>query len=434
VGLALLTVLTVTVFVNPNRFRGEIERRVTRVTGQPFEIEGDLRISWWPWLALTTGPSQFGKAEGPGELPIVQWQSARVGAKLVPLLKGQLLVDTIRLEGARVHLVRRADGTSNWDSVLTAFRHRTPGPQPAAGEQPPPGPEVSGLQLRKGALTYTDERPDSSRVVAVSNWDLDIGEWRAGSTFPVETQLSLAVGKSLRAQNMKVNTRLHFSDDANDIDLFGLEFSSQIHVASLPAAGLPVEFEVSRMAVRLSPLDVAISELSSHISSIRLITSVQAGEMGPGKTLYVRGPIDLQVPSVRDSLKLFGIDAPLPRDPGTFGQLKLKSMLEWQAGALKASAIELDLDETHFHGELSRTADVKPVWTFMLHGDKIGLGRYLSLEDKSRKPFELPVKALKALQAQGELTFEQAWIGETQMRGVRLRLELADGKVRTASK
>jgi hypothetical protein len=318
--------------------------------------------------------------------------------------------------------------------VLAAFRHRTPGPQSAAGEQPPPGPEVSGLQLRKGALTYTDERPDSSRAVAVSNWDLDIGEWRAGSTFPVETQLSLAVGKSLRAQNMKVNTRLHFSDDANDIDLFGLEFSSQIHVASLPAAGLPVEFEVSRMAVRLSPLDVAISELSSHISSIRLITSVQAGEMGPGKTLYVRGPIDLQVPSVRDSLKLFGIDAPLPRDPGTFGQLKLKSMLEWQAGALKASAIELDLDETHFHGELSRTADVKPVWTFMLHGDKIGLGRYLSLEDKSRKPFELPVKALKALQAQGELTFEQAWIGETQMRGVRLRLELADGKVRTASK
>jgi AsmA protein len=434
VGLALLTVLTVTVFVNPNRFRGEIERRVTRVTGQPFEIEGDLRISWWPWLALTTGPSQFGKAEGSGELPIVQWQSARVGAKLVPLLKGQLLVDTIRLEGARVHLVRRADGTSNWDAVLAAFRHRTPGPQSAAGEQPPPGPEVSGLQLRKGALTYTDERPDSSRAVAVSNWDLDIGEWRAGSTFPVETQLSLAVGKSLRAQNMKVNTRLHFSDDANDIDLFGLEFSSQIHVASLPAAGLPVEFEVSRMAVRLSPLDVAISELSSHISSIRLITSVQAGEMGPGKTLYVRGPIDLQVPSVRDSLKLFGIDAPLPRDPGTFGQLKLKSMLEWQAGALKASAIELDLDETHFHGELSRTADVKPVWTFMLHGDKIGLGRYLSLEDKSRKPFELPVKALKALQAQGELTFEQAWIGETQMRGVRLRLELADGKVRTASK
>lgn len=434
--LALLAVLTVTVFVDPNRFRGQIERRVTRLTGQPFDIKGDLRISWWPWLALTTGPSQFGKPEGPQSQPIVQWQSARVGAQLVPLLKGQLVVDTIRLEGAQIHLVRHTDGTSNWDSLLAAFRNKPQEPEPvlAPGEAPRPGAEVSGFQLRKGALTYVDERPGSAANVSVSSWDLDIGEWHAGSTFPLETQLSLAIGDGLRAENMQVNTRLHVSDDANDIDIFGLAFSGQIHVKSLPAAGLPVEFEVSRMAVRLSPLDVAISELSSHVSSLRLITSIQAGETGADKTLYVRGPIDLQVPSVRESLKLFGVDPPLPLDKGTLGEMKLKSMLEWQAGAFNATSIDLTLDETHFTGELSRTAEEKPLWTFALHGDKIGLGRYMSVEEKSKEPFELPVKALKALRAQGELTFEQAWVGETKMHGVRLRLEMTDGKVRTAQK
>ena len=433
VGLALLAVLTVTVFVDPNRFRGEIERRVTRVSGQPFDIKGNLQISWWPWFALTTGPSQFGKADGPQGQSIVDWQSARVGAKLVPLLKGQLVVDTIRLEGAQVRLVRHADGTSNWDTVLAAFRGGPPAPEPPPGEAPPPGTEVSGFQLRKGTLTFIDEGAGASGTVAVSNWDLDIGEWHAGSTFPVETQMSLAIGKNLRAENLKVNTRLHFSDDANDIDLFGLGFSGQIHSAKLPKAGLPVEFEVSRMAVRLSPLDVAISELSSRISGVQLITSIQAGETGEQKTFYVRGPIDLQVPSVRDSLKVFGLDPSLPRDKGTFGPMKLKSMVEWQAGAIKASAIELDLDETHFTGELSRTADLKPIWTFALHGNKIGLDRYLPVESKSKEPFELPVKTLRALQAQGELTFEQASVGETQMHGVRLRFELADGKGRTAS-
>jgi len=330
--------------------------------------------------------------------------------------------------------VRRADGTSNWDSVFAAFRNRPPEPAPVAGEEPQPGPEVGGFQLRKGALTYLDQRPQSGGTVSVSNWDLDIGEWRAGSTFPVETQLSLAIGKNLRAENMKVSTRLHFSDDANDIDLFGLDFNGQIHAKPLPAAGLPVEFEVSRMAVRLSPLDVAISELSSRISSLRLTTSIQAGETGAEKALYVRGPIDLQMPSVRDALKLFGVAPPLPLDKGTLGPLKLKGMLEWQAGAITAKSVDLSVDETHFTGELARTADVKPVWTFALHGDKIGLGRYLSVEDKSKEPFELPVKALKALRAQGELTFEQASVGETQMRGVRLRLEMADGKVRTAAR
>lgn len=435
--LVLLTVLTVTVFVDPNRYRGQIERRVTRLTGQPFKITGDLRISWWPWLALTTGPSQFGKAEGPNAQPIVQWQTARVGARLVPLLKGQLLIDTIRLEGANVHLVRHADGTTNWDPVLAAFRNKPPAPAeqpPPPGEETPPGPEVSGFQLRKGALTYVDERPASSRTITVSDWDLDIGEWRAGSTFPIETQLAVAVGKGVRAEDVKISTRLHISDDANDIDLFGLGFSGQIHSGKLPKTGLLVEFEVSRMAVRVSPLDVSISELSSRIQNLRLTTSVQAGEMGEQKAFYVRGPIDLQVPSVRDAVKLFGLKPSLPADKGTFGAMHAKGMLEWQAGAINATGIDVTLDETHLTGELSRTADVKPLWTFALHGDKIQLARYVPLEPKSKEPFELPVKALKALQAKGELTFEQASMGDTQMHGVRMRFELDDGKVRTAAK
>jgi AsmA protein len=424
--LALLTVLTVTVFVDANRYRGQIERRVTRLTGQPFKISGDLRISWWPWLALATGPSQFGKAGAPGEQPIVQWQSARIGARLVPLLKGQLLIDTIRLEGANVYLVRHADGTTNWDPVLAAFRNKPPAApeeQPPPGEEMPPGPEVSGFQLRKGALTYVDEGRETNRSIAIANWDLDIGEWRAGSTFPVETQFLIAVGDSMRAENVKISTRLHLSDDANDIDLFGLNFSGQIHSNKLPAAGLPVEFEVSRMAVRVSPLDISISELSSRIQDLRLTTSVQAGQTGEEKAFYVRGPIDLQVPSVRDAVKLFGLKPSLPADKKTFGALQAKSMLEWQAGALNATGIDVMLDETHLTGELSRSADAKPVWTFALHGDKIQLARYMPLEPKSKEPFELPVKTLRALQAKGEIVFEQASMGETQMRGVRMRFE-----------
>jgi AsmA protein len=438
--LVLLTVLTVTVFVDPNRFRGQIERTVQRATGQPFDIQGDLRISWFPWLALRTGPSKFGvPAGGPAGAPqaeqaqpIIEWQAAHVGARLVPLLKGQLLIDTIRLEGAKVHLVRHADGTSNWDSVLASFRNRPAAPPPAGEEKP--GPEISGFQLRKGALTFVDERPDSPRTISVTNWDLDVGEWRAGSTFPVETTMSLALDGKARAENLKFGTRLHFSDDANDIDLFGLEFSSQIHAGKLPKTGLPVEFQVSRMAVRLSPLDIAISELSARISGVQLTTSVQAGEMGPEKKLYARGPIDLQVPSVREFMKVLGIDAPLPLDKGTLGRLKLTSMVAWEAGAVTANSVEFDLDETHFGGELSRTAGEKPVWTFALHGDKINLSRYIAIEDKSKEPFELPVRALRALQVQGELTFEQAWMGDAEMKGVKLRLELEDGKVRTASK
>jgi hypothetical protein len=140
------------------------------------------------------------------------------------------------------------------------------------------------------------------------------------------------------------------------------------------------------------------------------------------------------VPSVREAVKLFGLKPSLPADKTTFGALQAKAMLEWQAGAINATGIDVTLDETHFTGELSRTAEAKPLWTFALHGDKIELARYMPLEPKSKEPFELPTRALKALQAKGELTFEQASMGDTVMRGVRMRFEMADGKVRTASR
>ena len=78
--LAVALVLIVTLVVDPNRFKPRIERLVEEATGKPFTIRGDLDIAWYPWLALQMGAAQLGDAPS-----LVQWQKARVGARLIPL-------------------------------------------------------------------------------------------------------------------------------------------------------------------------------------------------------------------------------------------------------------------------------------------------------------------------------------------------------------
>jgi AsmA protein len=436
VVLTLLTVLAVTLFVDPNRFRGQIEAAVTRSTGQPFRIAGDLEISWYPWLALRMGPAQFGKTVGSKEPPIVEWQAARVGAKLIPLTQGQLIIDRIRLESPRFHLLKRPDGHSNWDDVIASIKARSNAP--STGPDTVPGPQIAGFEVRDGVLDYTDEA--TGKRVAISAWKLNVGEWRAGATFPVETQFSYRadpapfgdkkkVAPPLEA-DVSVGARVHLSDDANDIDLFGLESTNHVRGGPLPAPGVPITLQVSRLAARLSPLDIAISEVAAKIADARLTASIQAGETGPEKALYVRGPVSLQIQSVRDFLPKLGVKAPLPLDKGTIGALDLKSMWEWKEGAVTVNGIDLTLDETHFNGDLARASGADPVWTFTLHGDKIGLSRYVAIEETSKEPFELPLATLRALKVQGELTFDQAWLADAQMKNVRLRVELADGTVK----
>src|SRR5262249_31664794 len=148
------------------------------------------------------------------------------------------------------------------------------------------------------------------------------------------------------------------------------------------------------------------------------------------KALYVRGPLSLQTGSVREFLAALAIKAPLPLDKGTFGAMKLSSMWDWTGGAVTVNDIDLQLDETRFTGQLKRSAADDAQWTCSPHGDKIGLSSYVAVEDTSKEPFELPVAELRALNMQGELTFEQAWLADAQMKNVRLRVEMADGAVR----
>jgi AsmA protein len=431
--LAVLTVVAVTLFVDPNRFRGQVESAVARATGQPFEIVGDLEISWYPWLALRMGPAQFGKTTGSEEPPIVTWQAARVGAKLIPLTQGELIIDRVRLDGPRFHLVRRADGRSNWGEVIASIKERSKAP--SALPETTPGPRIAGFEVRDGALEYTDE--SSGKHLAITGWQLTVGAWRAGATFRVETQFAYRAEKAgddddkppLEA-DVQLGARVHVSDDANDIDLFGLESSNRVRGRSFPAQGVPVTFQVSRLAARLSPLDIAISEVAGRVGSARLTASIQAGETGPEKALYARGPLSLQIQSVREFLPELGVKAPLPLDKGTIGALSLTSMWEWREGAVAVNSIDLQLDETRFNGDLMRGSGDDPVWTFTLHGDKIGLSRYVAIEETNDEPFELPVAKLRALKVQGELTFDQAWLADAQMKNVRMRLELADGAVK----
>jgi len=429
--LAVLTVLAVTVFVDPNRYRGQIEAAVTRATGQPFNIEGDLDIAWYPWLAVRMGPSQFGAPEGAGGEPLVQWQSARVGARLVPLIRGELIIDRVRLDEPRFFLRRDAEGRGNWEEVLAALK-KPPTP-PATGPRPPPGPQVAGFEVQDGTLTYVDEA--RGQQFTITDWQLEVGAWRSGATVPVETELTweaehdegeeVPIGVRLSA-----TARVHVSDDANDIDVFELASTSRVYGAPLPKAGVPVSMRLSRFAARLSPLDIAISEVAARVGEADVTASIQAGESGPG--LYVRGPLSVELPSLRRFLPTLGVKVPLPVDKTTIGALKLASMWEWNNGAVRVSGIDLHLDDTHFSGELSRTSSEDAVWTFALHGDKIDLARYIDIEKTSKKPFELPLAALRALKVQGELTFDEASVADSGMKDVRMRVELADGAVKSS--
>jgi hypothetical protein len=122
------------------------------------------------------------------------------------------------------------------------------------------------------------------------------------------------------------------------------------------------------------------------------------------------------------------LDQTLPHDPTTLGPLELTTHWSYTDGALTAKPIALQLDGVTFDGWVERSAPPKSAWRFELHGDHIDLGRYVNVDSTKKKPFELPVETLRAVNANGSLVFDRAEIADSHLTDVRLKLQTPEVK------
>ena len=377
--LLAITVIVITSIIDPNRYRSKVEAIVGDLAGRPLVIEGNLQVTWYPWLGLRTGPAHLDNLPGVPGPPIAEWGSVAVAAKLFPLLKGQVVVDRIRLQSPHIHLRRDAQGHGNWENL---------GPRapsgPAAQKTPP---QIAGLEVREGMLEYVDEM--SGLQVNLSGLELDIGEWQVAQPLPVHTRFL-------------------------------------VHNDSLPPSGVWVQADAPEITVRPDPLNVEIPKLSIRIADAQINGDLFC-ETGP-EAFVTHGSLALHVPSVRKWAHEFALDQTLPHDPTTLGPLELTTGWSYVGGGLTAKPFALKLDGVNLDGWVERSAPPKSAWRFELHGDHIDLGRYVNVDSTKKKPFELPVEALRAVNANGSLIFDRAEIADSHLTDVRLKLQTPQAK------
>src|SRR4030088_2358398 len=96
-ALVVVGAVTLLLFVDPNRYRGDIERVAKEHSARVLVIHGKLELKIFPWLALSvhdvqlSNPPGFGAQPNTGR-PFMTVQNASIGVKLLPLLGKRLEV------------------------------------------------------------------------------------------------------------------------------------------------------------------------------------------------------------------------------------------------------------------------------------------------------------------------------------------------------
>jgi AsmA protein len=199
-GLLLLVVAAAVVLAltfDPNQYKDEVEKLVKERTGRTLKFHGDVRLAFWPSLGVSVGKVTLSRRASAYDF--AAFDSAHVSVGLMPLLRGQVAVDQVRITGLKASVIRAKDGKFDFHDLLGA-----PGPhKPAA--PPAGGPakvqfDVAGIQLEQGTLAYKDE--GTGQTLEIANLGLRTG--RIAEDVPGK----LTLGAHVKGKNPLVDLKV----------------------------------------------------------------------------------------------------------------------------------------------------------------------------------------------------------------------------------
>ena len=176
--LVLVVVGIVAATFNPNDYKPMVVKMVQEKKQRTLNIEGDIKLSFWPKIGANLGRISISEHKSDKEFAAVE--SLKVSLALLPLLKKELIVDTIYVDGARANIVRYEDGTTNYDDLLSEDE----------SESEQIKFDVDGVIVTNSAITYTDLQ--AGNEIKLSKFNLETGHVALASPFDVATDFELS--------------------------------------------------------------------------------------------------------------------------------------------------------------------------------------------------------------------------------------------------
>src|SRR5439155_5262659 len=206
-GVVALVVAGIVVFAltfDPNRYKGDIERIAKERTGRTLRLQGELKLAFFPSLGAGVGGVTLSE-RGSGR-EFLRLESAHASVKLLPLLRGQVIVDAVRVSGLKAQIVRNKDGSYNFSDLLEGKAEK---PGPKRKEQSAPVIfDIAGVDIDRAAVAYRDS--STGQEISLSDLDLHTGriaENAIGLDFAARLDESSIRGKLAMARTAQPSYR-----------------------------------------------------------------------------------------------------------------------------------------------------------------------------------------------------------------------------------
>lgn len=262
-AVLLLLVVYLAVTFNPNDYKPTVIQLVKDKKQRTLDIKGEIKLSFWPKIGADLGEITLSEHQSDKQFAAIK--SAKVALAVLPLLKKEIVVDTVYLDGAQVNVIQHADGSFNFDDLLSKDEE----------ESQQINFDVQGIKVTNTQASFTNEK--SGANYKVDQLNLTTGQVALKKPFDVATEFHLVANQpvidakaTIKANVMADPEGKHFVVKGLDAQLKGGLLDGQD--VTVTAVGA-VDVDAAKTALDVSGLKLA---MQGNFKGVERDVSLQA--------------------------------------------------------------------------------------------------------------------------------------------------------------
>ena len=266
--LIVVAAVALPFFFDPNDFKPEIQTAVKEHTGRDLTIAGDLELSVFPWLGISTGELNLSNAAAFPNTTFVKIGGSQVKVKLLPLLSKKLEVSRIELKGLDLYLAKNKQGVSNWDDLIKPKEpEATPQPSDEAEEDVNPlaALALGGISIEQAHIIWDDQQ--TAQHFEVNDFNFKTGALHFDEPIDIDLSLQLNSREPSLKEALSLSTRLVINEGLNRIKLSNVDLKSLTTGSVVPGETLTAHLQ-SAIDIDLTQQTVAINGLKLNLSDV----------------------------------------------------------------------------------------------------------------------------------------------------------------------
>ncbi|WP_085631975.1 MULTISPECIES: AsmA family protein [unclassified Pseudomonas] len=389
-GLVLLGLLLIIVaagfalthFFDPNDYKDEIRQIARDKAHIELTLNGDIGWSLFPWLGLELHEASVATLAKPAE-PFADLQMLGLSVRVLPLLRREVQMSDVRVEGLNLRLSRDKTGHGNWEDIgkVPAPAGSTPPPAPGttAAEAPaqpekPAQPirlDIDSLTVNNARVEYNDEQ--TGKQFSAESIQLSTGAVHDSTNIPVKATAFLGTNQPVLRVRTELNGELRFERALQRYKFEDLKLSGEL--AGDPLQGKTVTFAAQGQMLLDKAANVAEwTGIKISVNQLRALGELKANDLD--KTPQISGGISIAQFDLAKFVDSIGQTLPAMAE-GSLSKVELVSRVSATPTSAAFDNINLKLDDSSFSGRIAVEDFAKQSLRAILKADTFNVDRYL---------------------------------------------------------